>query len=202
MQSTKLTIVEHIEINPPKPTQELEPQRKPYLCRHIFVDGHQCGSRALRGQPFCYYHYAHRTPVLANRRRRHTGEGFELERLDSLDNHTAIQLSLAEVLGRIAANTIDPKRAWLLLYGLQIAGNNLRHARPNPEAPVPETFVENPTLGQLAPLEEGRAEIPSLSEHMIRLLEADPDADLLKITEGSPQELLNDSSVVTPEVQT
>ncbi len=68
MSTNELTVIDIIEIHPPQPKQP-EPPRKPYLCRHIFVDGHQCGSRALRGQHFCYYHYAHRTPVLANQRR-------------------------------------------------------------------------------------------------------------------------------------
>ena len=25
-----------------------------YQCRHIFLDGHRCGSRALRGEPVSY----------------------------------------------------------------------------------------------------------------------------------------------------
>ena len=179
MSTTEIAVVEPIlEINQPQPTED----RKPYLCRHIFVDGRQCGSRALRNQNFCYYHYAHRTPVLANQRRRQPASGFDLTRLDSLDNHAAIQLSLSEVLGRIANNTIDPRRAWLLLYGLQIAGHNLRHAHPTPDAPIPETIIEDAAHGQLAELEPGRPQPQSLLEHMTSLLHDNPKADLTDFT--------------------
>jgi hypothetical protein len=109
--------------------------------------------------------------VLANQRRRQLRSGFDLTRLDGLDNHTSIQLSLSEVLGRIADNSIDPKRAWLLLYGLQIAGQNLRHARPTAEAPIPDAIVEDSAHGQLAQLEEGRTEPPSLLDHLRALLD-------------------------------
>ncbi len=196
MSNTELTTIEPIlEINPlpqtdlvhqPAPQPDPQPvqpaaQRKPYLCRHIFVDGRRCGSRALRGQPFCYYHYAHRVPVLANRRRREPSYGFELTPLDGLDNHTSIQLSLAEVLSRVASNSIDPKRAWLLIYGLQIAAKNLRHAKAAnaiDEAPIAEGIVEDAAHGQLAELEEGRPAPPSLVERMCAILRANPDADL------------------------
>jgi hypothetical protein len=179
---TELTIIETIEINPPDPEQTEAPHPeappKPFLCRHIFVDGRRCGALALRNQHFCYYHYAHRMPALANRSRQRRKSGFDLTRLDGLDNHAAIQLSLSEVIGRIAANSIDPKRAWLLLYGLQIAGHNLRHARPNPEAPVPETIVEDGVYGQLAEAEPGRIVPPDLLDQMRALLAKDPNADL------------------------
>jgi hypothetical protein len=182
MKHAELSIVETIEINPPEPRkqkQEPEPEpRKPYLCRHIFVDGRQCGSRALRGQNFCYYHYAHRTPVLARERRRQPKSGFDLTRLDGLDNHTAIQLCLSEVLGRIANNTIDPKNAWLLLYGLQIAGHNLRYAHPTPPVPVPETIIEDAAHGQLAQPEPGRLIPESEAARLFRLLSENPGADL------------------------
>jgi len=196
MSNNELTVIDIIEIDPPKPEQTAPP-RKSYLCRHIFVDGHQCGSRALRGQHFCYYHYAHRTPVLASQRRRQSVTGFDLTCLDGLDNNASIQLSIAEVLGRVARNTIDHKSAWLLLYGLQIAGNNLRLARPNPEAPAPETILEDDTYGQLAPIEPGRTVPPSLLGRMRDALEKDPSADLEQLIDRQDY-----PDFPIPEVQT
>ncbi len=38
-----------------------EPKR--YQCRHIFTDGHRCGSPCLRHEDFCYYHHTTRRPV-------------------------------------------------------------------------------------------------------------------------------------------
>jgi hypothetical protein len=196
MSTNELTVIEIIEIDPPQPRQP-DPPRKPYLCRHIFVDGHQCGSRSLRGQHFCYYHYAHRTPVLANQRRRHSASGFDLTLLDGLDNHAAIQISISEVLGRIANKSIDPKSAWLLLYGLKIAGHNLRQARPNPEAPVPETIVEDPAHGQLAAPEPGRPVPPGLLDRMCAALKNDPNANLDQLID-----LQTSADFPIPKVQT
>ena len=31
-------------------------------CRHIFTDGHRCGSPCLRREPFCFYHHTARPP--------------------------------------------------------------------------------------------------------------------------------------------
>lgn len=103
-----------------------------YHCRHIHLTGHRCGSPALRGENFCYYHHTTRPPVpssavLARR------PSFEIS---ALDDRATLQLAIAEVLNRLAAGTLDPKRAGLLLYGLQIAATNLpphRHTRPSAE---------------------------------------------------------------------
>jgi hypothetical protein len=209
MSIAELTIVETIEINPPQPAQPEapppEPPRKHFLCRHIFVDGRQCGSRALRGEHFCYYHYAHRTPVLVNQRRRQPKSGFDLTRLDGLDNHAAIQLSLSEVLGRIASNSIDPKSAWLLLYGLQIAGHNLRHARPNGEAPVPDAIVEDSSFGQLAEVEPGRFVPPSFQKQLSALFEQNPQADWDRLSDQLMDKFADQRPIAdfpVPEVQT
>jgi hypothetical protein len=185
MQNTKLTIREEvIEINPPQREHalaETHAQREKgvrFLCRHIFTDGHRCGSPALRNQNFCYYHYAHRTPVLVNARRRQPKSGFDLTRLDGLDNPTAIQLAISEVLGRVASNTIAHKSAWLLLYGLQIAGKNLRRSRPT-EDPIPDAIVEDGVHGQLAEPEVGRIIPQSLHAQMVAALQ-ESDSEALK----------------------
>ena len=38
-------------------------ETRQYQCRHIFTDGHRCGSICLRGEPFCYYHHTTRKPA-------------------------------------------------------------------------------------------------------------------------------------------
>jgi hypothetical protein len=35
---------------------------KHYHCRHIFTDGHRCGSNSLRNEDFCFYHHNTRRP--------------------------------------------------------------------------------------------------------------------------------------------
>jgi hypothetical protein len=180
MENTELAVCEDIlEINPPAAPEPRSEPGKPFLCRHIFTDGRRCGSPALREQHFCYYHYAHRTPVLANVRRRQPRSGFDLTRLDGLDNRTSIQLAVSEVLGRVADNSIELKRGWLLLYGLQIAGNNLRRAQPAEENPLADSIVEDATHGQLAAPEEGRPLPESLIRQMKNRLETgSPDLSI------------------------
>ena len=49
--------------------------------------------------------------------------------LPAIEDTESIQLALTDVLQAIAANQIDPKRAGLLLYGLQVASANVKHLR-------------------------------------------------------------------------
>jgi hypothetical protein len=140
-------------------TQTETPKR--YQCRHIFTDGHRCGSPCLRGEDLCYYHHTTRKPALHPRARRSRRSTFEIP---LPEDRSAIQHTIGQVLQRIAANDIDPRRAGLLLYGLQIASLNL--PKPNPPSatskPEPIETVEeittDPELGTLAPpAEVGKA---------------------------------------------
>ena len=133
--------------------------RARFQCRHIHADGRRCGSPALRAEDFCYFHHSSRKPTSKPLRRHSRRSAFDLP---LPEDRTAIQLSIGEVLRRIASNDVDPRRAGLLLYGLQIASANLPHPRhPAPEpAPVDE-FLLDPALGPLAP----PAELPSTSSN-------------------------------------
>jgi hypothetical protein len=127
--------------------------QKRYQCRHIFTDGHRCGSPCLRGQDLCYYHHTTRKPAADPRTRRGRRSTFTLP---LPEDRSAIQHSIGEVLQRIAANDIDPRRAGLLLYGLQIASLNLPKPQPK-TTQTTETVDEvttHPQLGHLAPAAE------------------------------------------------
>jgi hypothetical protein len=139
---------------------------KQYQCRHIFTDGHRCSSPCLRQQEFCYYHHTTRKPIANPGRRRSRSSTFHLP---LPEDRSAIQSSIGEVLQRIAANEIDPRRAGLLLYGLQIASLNLPKTQPathhnrnsatqrNQNSEPVETVEEiiiDPELGILAPRTE------------------------------------------------
>ena len=92
----------------------------------IFTDGRRCGSPCLRGEDLCYYHHTTRKPV-ADATPQDPRSTFDLP---LPEDQSAIQLSIGQVLQRIAANEIDPRRAGLLLYGLQIASLNLPKQPP------------------------------------------------------------------------
>jgi hypothetical protein len=131
---------------------------KRFQCRHIFTDGRRCGSACLRHEEFCYYHHTTRKPIENPRQRRNRRSTFDLP---LPEDRSAIQCSIGQVLRRIASNEIDPRRAGLLLYGLQIASLNLPRdptlSRKAAPASVPETVEEitiDPVLGPLAPRAE------------------------------------------------
>ena len=56
--------------DPAEPTATAEPTEttiKRFLCRHIHTSGSRCGSPALRGESFCYYHHTTRRPAPRHR---------------------------------------------------------------------------------------------------------------------------------------
>ncbi|MGA1984532.1 MAG: hypothetical protein ABSG84_18955 [Acidobacteriaceae bacterium] len=139
---------------PPEQTDstDTDPTRR-YRCRHVFTDGHRCGSPSLRSHELCYYHHAsRREPSLA------PGHGrFFMPRID---DRPAIQIAIYDILARVTLGDIDLKTAGMLFYGLQIASSNLtqyekslRNAASNSE-PLVEDIVTNPFLGDLAPIAE------------------------------------------------
>jgi hypothetical protein len=154
----------------------LKPAR--FHCRHIFTDGLRCGSFCLRGEEFCYYHHNSRRPVPIQELQ-HRKLHREEFRLPNLEDRSAIQAAISEVLQRIAANEIDPRRAGLLLYGLQIASLNLPKADPTAKpATMVEEVVLDPTFGPIAPRVENREEPKkkSVTEQLLEELDREfPD---------------------------
>ena len=49
--------------------------------------------------------------------------------LPAIEDAASLQLALMDVLHAIAANHLDPKRAGLLLYGLQVASANIKNIK-------------------------------------------------------------------------
>ena len=91
-------------------------------CRHIKTSGGKCGSPALRGKPYCYYHSR-----LKERAAQPRSPYLAIELPASLEDRGSIQLALSEIVIAVAENRIDTKRAGILLYALQIASSNAKH---------------------------------------------------------------------------
>jgi hypothetical protein len=101
-------------------TTTAEPEAAPhrrFLCRHIFTDGHRCGSPALRHEQFCYFHHTTRPrkPAAGKFRYLDAHEPFELGLIE--DRASALVVS-AQILRRIASNDLDVVRAGQLIRGL------------------------------------------------------------------------------------
>ena len=160
------------------------PKPARFACRHIFTDGRRCASFCLRGEEFCYYHHNSRRPV-PERELQHRKLHREEFVLPNLEDRSAIQLAITEVLQRIAANEIDPRRAGLLLYGLQIASLNLPKPDPNARpAEMVEEVTVDPAFGAIAPRRERCQQQRPLNqvEQLLADLERDfPDKPIDKI---------------------
>lgn len=112
-------------------------------CHHIFPDDTRCGSPRMRDEQFCYYHHDSRRPVVRSHDRIARRSTFSLFTPTSPNS---LLESLGEVMARIAANDIDPRRAGLLLYALQLASTTLRSTRESrePEIEVHPDFSNEP----------------------------------------------------------
>ena len=100
-------------------------------CRHIMPNGAKCHSPAMRGMAYCYFH----TP---GRRSAQDRVQKKPLKLPALDDRTAIQIAVTQVLNAIGSSKINRRAAGQLLYGLQIASENLRRpGTPFPQSPIP-----------------------------------------------------------------
>ena len=89
-------------------------------CRHIMPNGRKCRAPALRGNPYCYFHTRlHRVAAAPPR------APDEPLKLPILEDRSAIQLALAQILDALGSAQLDPRRAGLFLYALQIASQNV-----------------------------------------------------------------------------
>jgi hypothetical protein len=98
-------------------------------------DGHRCGSLALRGRHYCYYHVGSAERVQRAEIRQAITEGPSLE-LPELDDYNSIHQALTLVMNGTLHGRIEPKPAGQLLYALQLARTNLDHAWDYPEEEV------------------------------------------------------------------
>jgi len=85
--------------------------------------GAKCHFIALRGMTYCYFHVPGRRPA--------QGQGRVSNRpfkLPVMKDRSAIQLALGQVLSAINSSKINARSAGQLLYGIQIASDNIRRA--------------------------------------------------------------------------
>ncbi|MGE5204329.1 MAG: hypothetical protein ACM3SW_02200 [Actinomycetota bacterium] len=83
-------------------------------CEYVLPQGTQCKCPQMRGERFCYAH---------NRWRRLEPQNLDLR---SIEDANGIQQNLMAVMQALVDDRITEKRAAALLYGHQIAANNVR----------------------------------------------------------------------------
>ncbi len=94
-------------------------------CQHVRENGTFCGSGAVKGRAFCYFHLRVRARRLAMAQAQSQEKTWHPE-LPPLEDMHAVQVALMQVADGLAEDVINPRRAGLLLYALQQAASNLR----------------------------------------------------------------------------
>ena len=87
-------------------------------CHFTKSDGELCGSYALRNKTLCYFH-----SQTAEGRKKKKKKAFHMP---VLEDDLAVQMVVTNVCRGLAEESLEPKRATTLLYGLQVATTALR----------------------------------------------------------------------------
>jgi hypothetical protein len=100
----------------------------PGICRHIKSNGRRCGSPALKGRAWCFYHGKRRATARGRAPNPPQPIAFPPGLVDPCPqpNSPAVQAALTAVARGIAVNRIDPAHAATLLYGLQLVSANIK----------------------------------------------------------------------------
>ena len=122
-------------------------------CRHIKVNGTQCGSPALRNKNFCFYHQQNRPLIVEcySEGEYATGE----INLPVFEDAHSIQTVIRQVMQMVLQKRLERKTAGLMLYALQIASSNLKCIeleKPQPEQVVIDIENTDCVKGSGAPI--------------------------------------------------
>ena len=114
-------------------------------CRHMHVMGRRCGSPALSGQPYCYFHARSRTrhfppdtmptvihplnpdddqrqrdPMIAQYFAGTHSTPFIFD-FPTIEDRESIQVAASMIIAALGRDLVGPKRAASMLYALQVA---------------------------------------------------------------------------------
>ena len=107
-------------------------------CAHIHLSGRPCGSPALSGRRLCYFHDRARRPQRPN------------YDLPLLEDATAVQFALTQVVRALQDKALDTKTCALLLYALQTASANLKRlAEEHGRDAEADNAEPDPSLAQI-----------------------------------------------------
>jgi hypothetical protein len=100
------------------------------LCEHVFSTGRCCGSPKLTDSDFCYWHHTARAPRAARPKPGPSVPNNSVIPMPFVEDADSLMISLQEIMQAIAENRIDPRRAGLLIYGIQTTASILPHLTP------------------------------------------------------------------------
>jgi hypothetical protein len=82
-------------------------------CEHIRDSGQRCGSPALRGAAFCYYHDRVHTPPAHPRKN-------PVAFIPNLECGDSMQIAITNVNRAVACGQLDTKQAYCIFYGMSL----------------------------------------------------------------------------------
>ena len=126
-------------------------------CVFVKANGLRCGSPAMRGNPFCFFH---------DRWYNQPAE----DTFPPLEDGNSVQLALMQVIERLRreafrAGGLDPRLVKPLIFALKVAGQNARHTsfdgagfRDRFVTEMPSARIPDPEVGKPPRTERGSAE--------------------------------------------
>jgi hypothetical protein len=160
-------------------------------CNHVKEDGTFCGSPALDGRDYCYYHLTQRGRRMHRAQARRRGQPWRLQ-LPLLDNLRAVQIAIGEVLEAMAGGQLDTRAAGVMLYGIQQATVVLKAVDSVVE--WQDEDDEIPRVGAFPGFEQQYGIPPGID------LEADPEVALQQ-AEDDPEALQSQPASSPPQPQ-
>ena len=120
---------------------QVERANRSARCHQVKQNGVRCGSPAMQGQPFCYFH-----DRMLNR--------MPAAQFPPLEDGNAVQCAIMQVLEGIASGSIPVKEANSMLYALQMASANLSRVQFEPLHPITRMPMDNtaPAEGEAKPM--------------------------------------------------
>jgi hypothetical protein len=104
----------------------------------------QCQAISLRGERFCYFHNTFHKRHRYFRPNQATDPQFVYGRhvrLAPIEDRESIQAAISQTIGALSTGQIDLKAGVAVLYGLQLALQNMKELQAQP-APNPEHLVQ------------------------------------------------------------
>jgi len=136
-------------------------------CEHVKTNGQFCGSPAMRGRNYCFYHLNVIGQRLRAQQKSARREHF-LPELPQLEDAASIQLALMQVTEWLLRGVIEYKCAGLVLYALQTASLNLRQMQnesvPQPGVPICNRYDSFEQDYELQDVEHLRVEEPAAEQ--------------------------------------
>jgi hypothetical protein len=87
-------------------------------CRHVKEDGIYCGSPALQDRKYCHHHLIARGRRLRRARALREQVPYRME-LPALEDLTAVQVALSEIVQALGSGQLDHRAAGKMLYAIQ-----------------------------------------------------------------------------------